>query len=174
MKLGTKSLLFGGHQFLIHPLLVLIAWVKLYRSFPSWRELICIFIHDWGYWGVADIKGERGDRHPECGGRIALKLFGPEWQNFILGHSSFYITRMGLERSKLLAPDKYWHCMIPFWLYKALTIHTGEFKYYRTLQHARQVTALDVTDEQWWAEIQKVCAQKVKGTFVIDKTKLAK
>ena len=60
MKMGTKSLLFGVHQFFIHPLMVLLAWIVLYRSFPGLKELVCIFIHDWGYWGKADLKGEEG------------------------------------------------------------------------------------------------------------------
>lgn len=173
MTLGTKSLLFGVHQFILHPLLVLIAWVKLYGSFPNWKELVCIIIHDWGYWGVADVKGERGDRHPEYGAKLAFKWFGFKYHRFILGHSSFYIARHGVKRSKLLAPDKYWHCMVPLWFYKIMSVPTGEFKYYRGMQHARQVTALEDSDKEWWSKLQKVCMDKVNDNYVIDKERLS-
>ena len=179
MTLGTKTLLFGVHQVLIHPLLVTISWVKLYHSFPNWRELFCIFIHDWGYWGKPSLKDADGDTHPELGAKIAHRLFDKErysydWQNFILGHSSFYVVRNGIQPSKLLAADKYFHCMIPLWFYKMLAVPTGEFKHYRELKHARQVSDLDVSDTEWWAKLQKVCYEKVNGTFVIDKGKLDK
>ena len=75
MKTGTKSLLFGVHQFIWHPVTVLIAWIWLYKRFPSWRELICMFVHDWGYWGKTNMDDEDGEKHPELGANIALKLF---------------------------------------------------------------------------------------------------
>ncbi len=173
MKLGTKTLLFGVHQIFLHPLLVLIAWIKLYKSFPSFKELFCIFIHDWGYWGMESLKCAKGDTHPELGARIVNKLFGSEWRDFILGHSSFYIKRNGIPQSKLLPPDKYWHCIIPLWVYKLLAVPTGEFAHYRGLKHARQVSNLDASDKEWWDELQKVCYEKTKGTYKIDKNKLA-
>ena len=45
MKLGTKSLLFGCHQFVLHPLFVLVAWWRLYGR-PSWRMVVAIIVHD--------------------------------------------------------------------------------------------------------------------------------
>ncbi len=172
ITLGTKTLLFGVHQFFIHPLLVTIAWVRLYHSFPSWKEMFCILIHDLGYWGKPSLKDADGDTHPQLGANIAGKLLGPEWRDFILGHSSFYVIRNGINPSKLLAPDKYFHCMIPLWFYKFLAVPTGEFKHYRELRHARQVSGLNETDAAWWAKLQAVCDQKAKGTFVIDGEKL--
>lgn len=167
MTLGTKTLLFGVHQIFIHPLLALIAWIHLYRSFPSWREAFCIFIHDWGYWGKPDLKNEDGDRHPELGAHIARIMLGLEWSTFILGHSSFYVARYGIPPSKLLAPDKYIHCMIPLWFYKMLAVPTGEFKHYRELRGARQVAGRECSDAEWWANLQKVCAEKVAGRYRI-------
>ena len=172
MKLGTKTLLFGGHQFLIHPILVTVAWVKLYRSFPNWKELLCIFIHDWGYWGMIDLKDASGDMHPRYAAKLAGKWLGKEWEDFILGHSSFYIAREGIEKSKLLAPDKYWHCLIPLWFYKLLTVPSGEFKHYRELDHARQVADRTASDEVWWENIQDLCVKKIKGNYIIDNNKL--
>lgn len=173
MNLGTKTLLFGVHQIFIHPILVTIAWIKLYRSFPTWREMLCIIIHDWGYWGKSNLKDADGDRHPEKGAEIASKLLGPEWRDFILGHSSFYMVRYGVKQSKLFAPDKYWHCMIPLWFYKVLSVPTGEFRHYRELKHARQVAECNDSDIEWWTKLQRVCNDKVAGTFEIDRRKLA-
>ena len=174
MTRGTKSLLFGVHQFILHPLLVTIAWVKLYHNSPSWRELICIFIHDWGYWGVEDIKGVEGDKHPEFGAKIANKLFGIRYSKFILGHSTFYSIRNDIGTSKLMPPDKYWHCIIPLWFYKVLSIPSGEWEYYRHLKHARQVTRIEESDIVWWENLQKVCLGKINGCYIINKNKLAK
>ena len=173
ITLGTKTLLFGVHQILIHPLMVTLAWAKLYHTFPTWRELLCIMVHDWGYWGRPNLKNEDGDRHPEFGAELAGKVLGPEWKNFILGHSSFYIARNGVKKSKLLAPDKYWHCMIPLWFYKILAVPSGEFRHYRELKHARQVADQHESDVVWWSNLQQVALKKVNGTFDIDRGKLA-
>ena len=174
MTLGPKTLLFGVHQIIIHPLFVLIAWVRLYKSFPSWRELVCIIIHDWGYWGKPSLKCADGDTHPEYGAFLAHVLFGPEYRDFILGHSSFYIKRNDIPESKLLAPDKYWHCIIPLWLYKLLAVPTGEFSHYRGLKHARQVSVnMHEPDSIWWARLQIVCYEKTIGKYKINKDNLA-
>lgn len=173
MTLGTKTLLFGVHQFFLHPLLVTIAWIRLYRSFPNWREMICIVIHDWGYWGKRNLKDADGDRHPELGAKIALKLFGPIWKDFILGHSSFYVKRNGLSASKLMAADKYFHCLIPLWFYKILAVPTGEFRHYRELKHARQVADHQASDFEWWTKLQKACLEKAMGTYIIDEARLS-
>jgi hypothetical protein len=55
MKVGTKSVLFGAHCFLIHPFFVAAAWIKLY-GFP-WdpRLWIAFFVHDLGYFGKPNI-----------------------------------------------------------------------------------------------------------------------
>ena len=174
MTLGTKTLLFGVHQIIVHPTLVTIAWRKLYGSFPSWRELFCIFIHDWGYWGRPNLKNADGDRHPELGARIAGRLLGPEWSDFVLGHSSFYIARNGVERSKLFGADKYFHCIIPLWFYKVLSVPSGEFAHYRELNHARQVADQAEPDEVWWARFQAVCQGKIDGKWKPDMARLAK
>lgn len=173
MTLGTKTLLFGVHQFLIHPILVIIAWIKIYKSFPSFRELVCIFIHDLGYWGKPSLKNADGDKHPELGGQIAWWLFGNEWKDFVLGHSSFYVKRNCMQRSKLFYADKYWHNMIPLWFYKILAVPTGEFKHYRGLKHARQVSELDATDDEWWQKLQQACRDKIDGIYEIDINNLA-
>lgn len=130
MKIGTKSLLFGVHQVFLHPMFVLMAWVKLY-GLPGWKELVCIGIHDIGYFGKPNMDGEEGDRHPELGAKIAGKLFGREYENLILGHSRFYHHRFGVEISNLYYADKYSHCLEPWWLYLPLAFASGEYYEYR-------------------------------------------
>lgn len=173
MSLGTKTLLFGVHQIFIHPFLVTIAWIILYKSLPNLRELICIFIHDWGYWGKKDLKGADGDTHPELGAKIALFIFGEKYKQFILGHSTFYTCRNDIEVSKLMAPDKYWHCIVPYWVYALLSIPTGEMKHYREMKHARQVCDDSESNKVWFLKLQKICMEKVNGTYEIKKELLA-
>ena len=174
MTLGTKTLLFGVHQIFIHPLMVTLSWIILYKSFPAWRELFCIFIHDWGYWGKSDLKGSEGDRHPLLGAKIASKLLGEEWGNFITGHSTFYAKRNNIGVSKMMAPDKYWHCIVPFWFYWILSVPTGELRHYRDLNHARQVSNTEASNSEWFCQLQKVCKNKAEGTYQIDETQLSK
>lgn len=75
MNIGTKSLLYGAHQFAIHPVMVFFAWWRLY-GFP-WdpRLWIVFFVHDWGYWGKPNMDGEEGETHVELGGKIVSFLF---------------------------------------------------------------------------------------------------
>lgn len=98
MNVGTRSLLFGVHQFLWHPWTVYRAWLHLYGR-PTWRELICIFIHDWGYWGSPNMDGAEGTRHPELGARIAGWLLGPEYHDLVLYHSRHYVRERNLGRA---------------------------------------------------------------------------
>ena len=174
MTLGTKTLLFGVHQIFIHPFMVALSWIILYKSLPSCQEFFCIFIHDWGYWGKKDLKGKEGDKHPELGAKIASKMLGEKWGKFILGHSTFYASRNEIGISKLMAPDKYWHCIVPFWFYASLSIPTGELKHYRKLNHARQVSDANASDKEWFLKLQQICKNKVAGTYEIKKENLAK
>lgn len=75
MKLGTKSVLWGAHCFVLHPFFVAAAWIKLF-GFP-WdpRVWIAFFVHDLGYWGKPDMDGVEGETHVELGGRIMHALF---------------------------------------------------------------------------------------------------
>jgi hypothetical protein len=167
MKMGTKSLLFGVHQFIWHPVLVTISWIILYKELPSFKELVCIFIHDWGYWGVEEMKDEKGDLHPWKGAEIAFKLFGEPYRELVLGHSTFFCKRFNWKASKLMAADKYWHLLVPLWVYKLMSIPSGEFAYYRSLKSARQVADSKVSDIEWWINLQKTCLEKINGSYVI-------
>lgn len=86
-NVGTRSVLFGAHQFLIHPWFVAWAWWRLY-GFP-WdpRLWVAFFVHDVGYVGKPNMDGQEGERHVELGARIMHVLFdgyadhqwGREW-----------------------------------------------------------------------------------------------
>jgi hypothetical protein len=100
LQKGTKSLLFGVHQFFWHPATVLIAWIGLY-GWPSWKEVICIIVHDWGYWGSPNMDSEEGECHPEIGARIAGTLFGRDYYDLCLLHSRHYARKVNREPSRL-------------------------------------------------------------------------
>lgn len=130
MNVGTKSLLFGVHQIILHPIFVTWAWRKLYKSWPNWKELVCIIVHDWGYWGKPDMDGEEGKDHPYLGGYIADWLFGDLWMEFCALHSRWMANRWEMPVSKLCAPDKYALTLYPKWLYYLLATASGELSEY--------------------------------------------
>ena len=116
MSEGTKSVLFGAHS-IIHSIIVMVAWKKLYGSWPSWRYGICILLHDIGYWGKDYITNKSNDGHAELGANIACWLFGSEYRHFVLGHSSAACKKFGITKSLLEAPDDYSWVIAPlFWM----------------------------------------------------------
>ena len=131
MTTGTKSLLFGVHQFIWHPITVLAAWVWLYKRFPTWPELICIIIHDWGYWGKERIDDEVGETHPELGAKIAGWLLGEVYHDLCLLHSRHYSKTLGKEPSALCWADKLSIAFEPWWLYLPRAWLSGELDEYR-------------------------------------------
>jgi hypothetical protein len=78
VKIGTRSVLFGAHQFLIHPWFVAEAWRRLF-GFP-WdpRLWVLFFVHDLGYLGKPNMDGDEGETHPIFGARI-MALFDGHW-----------------------------------------------------------------------------------------------
>ncbi|MFA5187517.1 MAG: hypothetical protein WC551_13640 [Patescibacteria group bacterium] len=136
MKVGTRSLLFGVHQVLIHPVGVALAWRRLYGR-PGWRVLVCIFIHDWGYWGLANMDGEEGEDHPETGAGIAGWLFGAEYRDLCLLHSRHYARAAGVAPSRLCWADKMSILYEPWWFYLGRAWLSGElFEYRRNCEKA--------------------------------------
>jgi len=96
----------------MHPLLVLVAWIKLNRSFPSFYEFVCIMIHDVGHVGknyLSDVKEKH--KHWELGAMLAQKLFGYKGYLMVAGHT----MQSGHKRSKLYLPDKYSWIIAPLW-----------------------------------------------------------
>jgi len=109
---GTISYLIGCHQFLIHPLCVLAAWIKEYRQWPAPWELVCIFIHDIGHIGLDYLSDSRQKTyHWVLGAEIALRLFGAKGFLLVAGHSA----QSGYPRSKLYIPDKKSWLVAPDW-----------------------------------------------------------
>ncbi len=131
MKKGTKSLLFGVHQFIWHPFTVWRAWRILYGSNPSWRECVCIVIHDWGYIGCENMDDEKGELHPYWAANVAGRLFGPAFYDLVLLHSRHLAKKLGRPPSKLCWADKASMAFDPSWFYIPRALATGELQEYR-------------------------------------------
>jgi hypothetical protein len=130
MKVGTKSILFGGHCFLLHGFFVAWAWKRLYGWPMRFRLWVAFFVHDLGYWGKTAMDDEEGQKHPELGGRIMGRLFGREWELFTLCHSRHYADLNGLPVSRLCVADKLAVTLTPAWLYLLLVRASGEIEEY--------------------------------------------
>lgn len=132
MNVGTKSLLFGVHQFLWHPWTVGRAWRNLYGRWPTWIEWVCILSHDIGYFGCKTMDGEDGKKHPELGAMIAqriVKILGGDAYavyTFTLFHSSHYARMHGAQPSALYLPDKASILFEASWFYKLRARLSGE------------------------------------------------
>jgi hypothetical protein len=106
VTVGTKSLLVGVHQLYLHPLTVGLAWRSITGRWPTWREWVCIVLHDVGYVGVREMDGPDGARHPELGARLAGALFGPAYRDLVAYHSRHAAIKAGREPSLLCWADK--------------------------------------------------------------------
>lgn len=146
MRAGSKTLLFGTHNFIIHPIFVFIAWIIRYRSLPDLSEFIAICLHDVGLWGLPNLDGEEGEMHPQRIGNwlrcISMKfsdgtVIATRWQNIfekaaqiVYGHSRFYAMKYDLKLSKLFQADKLAVGLYPSWLYIFLGTLSGEIDEY--------------------------------------------
>jgi hypothetical protein len=159
MTIGTKSVLYGAHCFVLHPWFVALAWWRLF-GFP-WdpRLWIAFIVHDLGYVGKPNMDGEEGEFHPVVGARIMSRLFdrrrqvgqwvslSPEWLGiqprewfgewgmFSLLHSRYFAKTLGLQPSRLCVADKLAIALTPAWLYLPLVRATGEIHEY--MAHAK-------------------------------------
>lgn len=161
MNVGTKSVLFGAHQFAIHPWFVMAAWWKLY-GFP-WdaRLWIAFFVHDFGYFGKPNMDGPEGETHVEFGAHLMAALFGEEWGNFCRYHSRFYAKRDGVNVSRLCIADKLAICMTPAWMYLPMAKATGEIYEYQKLgkdeSAANKYATMNVYNDdlrKWYINVQ--------------------
>ena len=152
MKLGTKSLLVGVHQVLWHPLTVYRAWTRLYGR-PTLSETICIFLHDWGYWGSSEMDGADGVRHPEVGAAVVGTLFGEAHRDLVLLHSRRYALDQGRDPSKLCWADKLSIVYEPDWFYLLRARASGELNEYR--RQAFNWVGPDKTDREWLLWIKR-------------------
>lgn len=106
MTVGTKSVLFGAHCFLIHGFFVARGWSTLW-GFP-WdpRLWAAFFVHDLGYLGCGDMDGREGEEHVHLGAKIMGLLFGDSWADFTLRHSRYWAKKHGVRVSRLCYADK--------------------------------------------------------------------
>jgi len=122
MTEGTKSYLIGCHQFLLHPLWVLLAWRLEYKSWPKWWELICILSHDIGICGRQYLSDDKAKiDHWIKGARLAQNVV---WvvshkvglyvraYNCCAGHCP---SESGVLESRLSRPDKRSWLVAPMW-----------------------------------------------------------
>lgn len=164
MRIGTKSLLFGCHQFLIHPAFVFLAWVRLW-GWPSWRMAVAIIIHDWGYWGCEKMDDERGERHPLWAedvccriGRLRRRWWNSSWSKkwFLVGeecvfHSRFLAKKYCRKPSRLCWADKLGTAMYPVWLWVLLAKLTGEVREYMDQRKYEIHLGIDAPTDNPWA-----------------------
>jgi hypothetical protein len=157
MKVGTKSVLFGAHQFAIHPWFVAAAWTKLY-GFP-WdpRLWVAFFVHDIGYFGKPNMDGAEGELHPYTGAKI-MQVFGQEWHDFSLYHSRFLAKQHGKPFSALCVADKLAICITPAWLYLPMVNWTGEIKEYMKDAASGQYKGMNLSVEDQRAWHSSMCA----------------
>lgn len=149
MKIGTRSVLFGAHQFALHPLCLAIAWWRLY-GFP-WHPYLwlCFFVHDFGYIGKPNIDGKEGQTHPVLGADIVGRLTGSwDWHFFCLYHSRHYAKANFADHSRLCVADKLAFCITPKWLYLTTTRWTGELAEYTSARNAELNPPMTL-HEQW-------------------------
>jgi hypothetical protein len=164
MKVGTKSVLFGAHCFFIHPIVVAIAWWKLYGFPRDPRIWIAFIVHDWGYWGKPNMDGEEGETHVELGARIMSKLFDPKcvsditkykyWYNFTLYHSRFYAKANNHPISQLCVADKFAFCCEPKWFYLLRATASGEIKEYMNPEVNRQKHGY-IDKNEWYNRVYR-------------------
>lgn len=156
MKIGTRSILFGVHAFWWHPIVVLLAWLHLYKKAPNWWQVIAIFCHDLGYWGRSNMDGKEGKYHPGPGatmtGKIVRFFTGSGWDAFFFAllHSRDMAKCLGLPVSELYAPDKYAIWFEPSWFYLLRARLSGEIHEFKQLAiDAGHITAT-ATDREWF------------------------
>lgn len=166
MRVGTKSLLFGVHQVLLHPIFVAIAWRKLYGITWDVRIWTAFIIHDWGYWGCPEIDGPEGDKHPEVGANIMHQLFDDNadltWYYFALHHSRFLAKQANSKPSRLCMADKFAVCYYPTWLFIFLATISGEIKFFmnEASQKKHATMGLDYSTPWTFVNSMKVILNK--------------
>ncbi|MDE3179470.1 MAG: hypothetical protein KGM47_07385 [Acidobacteriota bacterium] len=138
MRVGTKSILFGAHSFIVHPFAVFEAWRRLY-GFP-WdpRLWVAFAVHDLGYVARASMDGAGSEAHVELGAKVMEKLFGRRWGDLCRWHSREWCIRHGQSYSRLCVADKLAFVITPACLYLPLARATGELAEYMAVADGRQ------------------------------------
>ncbi len=156
MLTGRKSLLFGVHQFIWHPITVFLAWRRLYGR-PNWKEFVCIVIHDWGYWFAPNMDGEEGEKHPEFAARLAYRWLGMDYHDICLFHSRHYARNLKRKPSKLCWADKLSILYEPWWWYLPRAWLSAELWEYR--ENAKNYIPLSASHKEWFFWVQSRLAK---------------
>lgn len=152
---GLQTLLIGIHNPILHGFLVFLAWKKIYHKCPSFKETICILLHDIGYIKEKNPQNN-DDRHPEIGARLCGSLFGLDYQILCLAHSRVYAERLGVPLSRLGYADKYSVLLIPDFLYNVLLHIGGDVAEYHATTKTKKwgypfdVEILKEEYRKWW------------------------
>ena len=148
MTIGTRSVLFGAHCFLIHGFFVARGWWALW-GFP-WdpRLWAAFFIHDLGYIGRSDMDGCEGEEHVHLGAKIMGLLFGDSWADFTVRHSRYWSRKHGVTVSRLCYADKLAFAITPGWLYLPMARATGELAEYMEKSRDRQAGTAAFTERE--------------------------
>lgn len=156
MRTGTKSLLFGVHNIIWHPITVLMAWCYLYKKWPSPKELFCIIIHDWGYWGYEHMDDEKGQKHPWWAANLVWRMFSDIGLFHLCLFHSRHLARMHhAEPSKLCWADKLSTAYDPCWFYLLRARLTGELKEYRANAETSGFCPASISDREWFYMIRE-------------------
>lgn len=112
MTEGTRSVLFGSHNPLMHGYCVLKAWRHLYKCNPEPWELVCILVHDLGHIGLNYLSDPlQKNAHWVMGAVIARWLCGEKGFKLCAGHTN----KSGYLLSALKLADKYSWVVAPLW-----------------------------------------------------------
>ncbi|SPF35883.1 conserved hypothetical protein [Candidatus Desulfosporosinus infrequens] len=158
---GTRSLLFGVHQFIWHPITVWLAWKELYGT-PSWTETVCIALHDIGYWGMKNMDGDEGLKHPEAGAEWVGRMFGDEYRQLVLGHSRSYAQTRKISPSKLCWADKLSIKYELWWLYLPRAWVSGELQEYRVVADRKGFINIKNSHRRWFNKIKEQMINQAK------------
>jgi hypothetical protein len=173
MRIGMKSLLFGCHQFIWHPVTVNLAWIKLYKRLPTFKEQVCIWVHDWGYWDCTTIDGEDGKKHPYYGAQLVHKWLDEKnefkWSYFCLLHSRSIARQRDMVPSALCWADKLSILYDPSWFYLLRTHLSGEIKEFRQQANDSGFCSWQESDWEWIKRIKRYM-RKQAYTKTWDKT----
>lgn len=128
-RTGSRSLIFGCHQFIIHPIFVAYAWLRMYGvpHRPWWKWALVFAVHDWGYWGCAKMEGVCGDNHVILGTKIAYRVTRDSASaHEVMYHSRFFAALHDETPSMLCWADKAGTALYPSWLWAFLAYLSGE------------------------------------------------
>jgi len=166
MKTGTKSVLFGVHQFLWHPITVWMGWVALYGKRPTFKQCIAIAFHDsLGYIGSDRMDDEYGEEHPIRSANMLLRFgeligcpeFFREPADEILRHSRYLCARLGIKPSKLCWSDKMSLAFDPKWAYLLRGRLSGELYEYKQNAISSGALPANVSNSEWFDWVRQKC-----------------